>query len=159
MEILSVKKPPADLYLPFLLRVKSSLKILCSPSFPLFYDAKLLSIWLFIFFQINTVSKFRRQKEKVWRRKLRKSLNFPCESEHPFPQNNLNCFSYRWNDNWVWTLWHKGNQISICGANWCKYSCTYHRVIDGLHYSWLVLGKTLTTYPYHSYLFDFSMAK
>ena len=44
---------------------------------------------------------------------------------------------------------HKANQISICGANWCKYSWTHHRVIDGLHYSWLVLGKTLTTYPWH----------
>ena len=46
-------------------------------------------------------------------------------------------------------LRHKANQISICGANWCKYSWTHHRVIDGLHYSWLVLGKTLTTYPWH----------
>ena len=46
-------------------------------------------------------------------------------------------------------VWHKANQISICGANLFKYSWTHHRVIDGLHYSWLVLGKTLTTYPWH----------
>ena len=47
------------------------------------------------------------------------------------------------------SLGHKANQISICGANWCKNSWTHHRLIDGLHYSWLVLGKTLTTYPWH----------
>ena len=46
-------------------------------------------------------------------------------------------------------LRHKANQISISGANWCKYSWTHHRVIDGLHYPWLVLSKTLTTYPWH----------
>ena len=76
-----------------------------------------------------------KMREKIWKKMESKLGKKGDQQKHSFAA--------------ILWVWHKANQISICGANWCKYSWTHHRVIDGLHYSWLVLGKTLTTYPWH----------
>ena len=48
--------------------------------------------------------------------------------------------------NKIKAVWHKVNQFSICGANWCEHLWTHHRLIDGVSHSWLVLSNRQTAY-------------